>query len=103
MTDQRPIQESNMPSGDSINNSQQVTVHMGALINQNSALRQQNTHLFQELDTLRLEIAQQQINYDQLLQKTSCNLSTRNDELNNQLSDCQQELINLTNENDHIK
>ncbi|CAF4551325.1 unnamed protein product, partial [Rotaria magnacalcarata] len=41
---------------------------MGALINQNSALRQQNTHLFQELDTLRLEIAQQQINYDQLLQ-----------------------------------
>ncbi|CAF4495415.1 unnamed protein product [Rotaria socialis] len=50
-------------------NSQQVTVHMGALINQNSVLRQQNTHLFEELDTLRLEIAQQQINYDQLLQK----------------------------------
>ncbi len=73
-------------------NRQQVTVHLGVLINQNSTLRQKNSHLFEELDTLRLEITQQQINYDQLLQKTLCNLSTANDELTNQLNDCRQEL-----------
>ncbi|CAF3972195.1 unnamed protein product [Rotaria sordida] len=75
---------------------------MGVLIEQNSALRQQNSHLFEELDTLRLEIAQQQINYDQLIQKTLCNLSTTNHELANQLNHCQQESNNLQKEYNHV-
>ncbi|CAF3833641.1 unnamed protein product [Rotaria sp. Silwood1] len=88
--EQRPIQESNTPSGDSITNHQQVIGYMGVLINQNNALRQQNSNLFEELDRLRLEIVQQQTNYDKLLQKTLCNLATTNDKLKNQLNDCQQ-------------
>ncbi|CAF1179117.1 unnamed protein product [Rotaria sordida] len=101
--DQRPIQESNTPSGDSINNRQQVTDHMRALIDENSALRQQNANLFQQLDRLRLEIVQQQTNHDQLLQKSLCNLTITIDELTNQLNDYRQELSRLQKENDHLK
>ncbi|CAF3884744.1 unnamed protein product, partial [Rotaria sp. Silwood1] len=43
---------------------------MGVLIDENSALRQENANLFQQLDRLRLEIAQKQTNHDQLLQKS---------------------------------
>ncbi|CAF3473138.1 unnamed protein product [Rotaria sp. Silwood2] len=75
---------------------------MGVLINQNSALRQHNSNLFEELDRLRLEIVQQ-INYVQLLQKNICNLATTNDELTNQLNGCQQEISSLKKENDHLK
>ncbi|CAF3576445.1 unnamed protein product [Rotaria sp. Silwood1] len=134
--DQRPIQELNTPSGDSINannislriNRQQVTDHMGVLIDENSALRQENANLFQQLDRLRLEIAQKQTNHDQLLQKSLCNLTITNDELTNQLNpfnpachlrdgmqnereifcvlsvnDCRQELSSLKKENDNYK
>ncbi|CAF1063656.1 unnamed protein product [Rotaria sp. Silwood1] len=75
---------------------------MGVLIDENSALRQENANLFQQLDRLRLEIAQKQTNHDQLLQKSLYYdhvVQTLND-LQKEYNHIQKQLTHLQKEND---